>query len=106
MSTKNKVLLLHVLHENGNINLLRHHNITFREIAELVNENIESGFLINNEGIIALTDKGIEFLKTNIRLIKERDKSKWIDLDMKNKIMKIDKNEVFLPTRDRFSFLK
>lgn len=106
MKAKNKVLLLNVIHENGNVNLLRHYNISFREIAELVNENVDLGFLINSDGIITLSDRGKEFLNSNIHLIKEQDKSKWIDLDIKNKISKIDKNDVFLPSRNGFSFLK
>lgn len=106
MTTKNKVLLLRVIHEGGDIKLLRHHNISFREIGEMVETSVDEGFLTNSDDIIALTDQGKEFLDSNISIIKERDKSKWIELDMKNKIRKLDRDEVFLPAQNALSFLK
>lgn len=106
MTTKNKVLLLRVIHEDGDIKLLRHHNISFREIGEMVETSVEEGLLTNSDDIISLTDQGKDFLESNIGIIKERDKSKWIELDRKNKIRKIDRDEVFLPAQNALSFLK
>lgn len=106
MTTKNKVLLLRVIHEDGDIKLLRHHNISFREIGEMVETSVEEGLLTNSDDIISLTDQGKDFLEGNIGIIKERDKSKWIELDRKNKIRKIDRDEVFLPAQNALSFLK
>lgn len=106
MDNKKTVLLLRVLHEDGDINILRHHNMSFREIAELVEHNVKEEFLTDSGDKISLTERGMEYLKNNIGLVKERDKSKWIEPDKKNKIRKIDRDEVFLPTQNALSFLK
>jgi hypothetical protein len=106
MKDKNTVLLLRILHEDGNINLLRHHNMSFKEIAELVEQSVDQNLLSNSGEIIALTELGIDFLKSNIGLVKERDKSKWIEPDKKNRIRKIERHEVFLPAQNALSFLK
>ncbi|PWV44626.1 hypothetical protein [Chitinophaga sp. S165] len=99
-------LLLHIIKEDTNVRQLIHYGLSYREIAELIEQNITSGNLNGDNDVISLTKQGEDYLNANRKLIKERDKSKWIDLDLKHKITKIDKDDVFLPTRDKLSFLK
>jgi hypothetical protein len=47
---------------------------------------------------------GQTFLNDNIELTKKRNKKDWIEIDVRNKVTPISKNEVFLPDRSEFSF--
>ena len=80
--------------------------MSFRQITELIEQNINEGYLDNSQDKIQITVLGAEYLRQNEHLIKERDKSKWIELDHKNKIKKIQKDDVFLPAQNALSFLK
>lgn len=99
-------LLLKTINDDGNIKKLRHYGLTYRQIGDLIEENIANGNLNGIEDVVSLTERGKEYLLANRELIKERDKSKWIELDLKNKTQPIDKEFIFLPSRNELSFLK
>jgi len=98
--------LLDIVDRDGNIRKLKQNGLSYREIGELIEKNITEGNLDEDSELISLTPKGKGFLETNRHLLKEIDKSKWIELDYKNKFEKIDPNDVFLPSRKGFSFQK
>jgi hypothetical protein len=108
MSNEQKtiVYLLHIIEADGDIKKLKHFGLSYRQIGELIELNIKSGYLQSDDDMITLTGLGKEYLMANKSLIKERDKSKWIDVDFKSKIKQIDKEDVFLPSRNELSFLK
>jgi hypothetical protein len=103
---KYSLLLLHIIKEDTNVRQLMRYGLTYREIAELIEQNITLGNLNGENDTISLTKRGEDYLSANRNLIKERDKAKWIDLDFKHKITKIDKDDVFLPNKNKLSFLK
>lgn len=99
-------MLLKIIKEEGNIKKLKYFGLTYRQIGELIEINITNGNLNSNEDNISLSEQGQEFLDNNKDLIKERDKAKWIEVDWKNKIRQIHKDDIFLPSRKELSFLK
>ena len=106
MKEKADILLLDLIQKNGSLKKLKHYGLTYRQIADLIEANISNGNLNGNDDVITLTEQGRNYLLNNIKTIKEQDKAKWIELDTKNKIKQIDKEEVFLPSRKELSFLK
>jgi hypothetical protein len=104
MNEINLTLLLNVVKNKGNILRLRRQQLSFRQIVELTEEAVSEGLLAYIANKVILTEEGEEFLSLNLDSTKKRNKSEWIDLDLKNKIKPFPKNEVFLPDRTEFSF--
>lgn len=100
------IQLLQIISSDGDIKKLRHFGLSYRQIAELIDSNVESGNLNGEEDHISLTVKGAKLLQARIGELKEREKSKWIGLDIKNKVQQFDKEDVFLPRKNDLSFLK
>ncbi|WP_448103964.1 hypothetical protein [Pedobacter panaciterrae] len=100
------IQLLHIINSDGDIKKLRHSGLTYRQIAELIDANVTNGNLDGNDDIVTITQQGKDLLQVNKGEIKERDKSKWIEIDFKNKMQQIDKEDVFLPRKNDMSFLK
>ena len=98
--------LLDIVDKDGNIRKLKQVGLSYREIGDLIEKNIAVGYLNGDSDLISLTEKGKDFLEENRHSLKEVDKSKWIEPDYKNKIEKIDPDDVFLPSRKSFSFRK
>jgi predicted methyltransferase len=97
-------LLLDVIFKNGSVKKLTREGITFSEIAIETNNAIENELVTNNNEKIILTEKGIELLKALETRFKKTNKSEWIEKDLKNKIPKLDKNLLFLPSQNELSF--
>lgn len=106
MDSKIITLLLHVIATRGNINQLRRQNMTYWEIANLSEALIDSGLLKYEGNLLTITQDGLNFLEKNRSLIKNKDKSTWIEPDYKNKIKRIDRDFIFLPSPNELSFLK
>ena len=103
---KIRTTLLKIIEEGSSVKMLKHLKLSYAEIADLIEENINNGNLRERDGEIVLTEYGTIFLKENKHLVKEADKSKWIEPDYKNKIRKIARDDVFLPSKKELSFLK
>jgi predicted transcriptional regulator len=103
---KTDLQLLDIVDKEGNIRKLKQGGLSYREIGDLIEKNITDGNLNGDSELISLTEKGKALLENNRHLLKEVDKSKWIEPDYKNKIEKIDPDDVFLPARKSFSFRK
>ncbi len=106
MNAKITTLLLKEIDTEGDLKRLKHFGFSYRQIAEMIEENISLGNLTSEDEGVRLTPAGKLFLSNNIHLVKETDKSKWIEPDYKNKIQKIGKDDVFLPSRKNLSFQK
>lgn len=106
MDQKITALLLGIIDKDSDVKKLKYYGLTYRQIGELIEANVENGNLNSEHESVVLTQKGKEYLEQNKNLIKEPDKSKWIEIDFKNKIKKINKEDVFLPSSKHLSFLK
>lgn len=98
--------LLKIVEEGSSVRMLKHLRLSYTEIADLIEQNIINGNLIEKDSEIVLTENGASFLNQNRHVVKEIDKSKWIEPDYKNKIKKIARDDVFLPSKKELSFLK
>jgi len=99
-------LLLAIIEKDTDVRKLKYYGLSYRQIGELIETNIQDGNLKSDHESITLTQKGKEYLEQNRNLIKEPDKSKWIDIDFKNKMNKISTEYVFLPSSKNLSFFK
>jgi hypothetical protein len=106
MNKKQYVSLLNIIETNGNVNKLRRQKLSFKQIAQLIDDAISWEYLSVKDDRISLTTIGKEFLKENESLLKIKNKKDWIEPDFKSRITPIDKNDVFLPNQNELSFLK
>jgi len=104
MKENKLTILLHIIKNNGNVNKLVREGVSFKEITSLTNEAIEREYLTYENEKISVTDKGTEFLKQTIEIIKKTNKNEWIEKDLKSQVKRIDKNFIFLPKQNELTF--
>lgn len=104
MNEINLTLLLNIIKNRRNIHQLRRQGLSFRQIAELIENALNDGFIVYLDKKIVLSERGETFLSKNLNTIKKTNKAEWIELDLKNKIKPFPKNEIFLPDRNELSF--
>ena len=89
MKENKLTILLHIIKNNGNVNKLVREGVSFKEITSLTNEAIEKEYLTYENEKISVTDKGTEFLKQTIEVIKKTNKNEWIEKDLKSQVNRI-----------------
>nr|WP_042297400.1 hypothetical protein [Nonlabens ulvanivorans] len=104
MKEEHLYILLNIVKNNGDIKRLTREGISFKEIAELSNQAIKSGFLMYQDSAISISELGIEKIKNLDLKFKTFDKSKWIEKETRSKIPKLDKNFIFLPNQKELDF--
>lgn len=104
MSEKHIYNLLRVINKNGNINNLIREGLSFSKIAELTNDAIIAGFVIQAKDKIELSQEGIEKMQELEVNFKKINKEEWIEKDLKSKIPKLDKNFIYLPNQNKLTF--
>ncbi|MFH7004238.1 hypothetical protein [Flavobacterium bizetiae] len=100
----NLYLLLDVIKKSGSVKKLTRIGITFNQIAEYTNQAIQKGLITNVENKIVLTELGLESLEVLEKHYKKTNKEEWIEIDVENKIPKIEKNSIFLPRQNALTF--
>lgn len=99
-----KLLLLKLVKHNGNISSLIKSGYHYSQIIDFLGQLIEEGKLEKTESGIVITDPGDLEIEILNKKLQRKDSSVWIEPDIGHKISSIDKNEVFLPSKDEISF--
>jgi hypothetical protein len=104
MNEKNLYILLKIIFNNSSVKQLSREGMSFSKIAVLTSESIKDGLIIQTNDRIMLSEIGIEKLKELEKNYKKTNKEEWIMKDLKNKIVKLDENILFLPRQNELSF--
>jgi len=104
MNEKHLYKLLKLINNNGNINNLLREGLSFSKIAELTNEAIIAGLVIQAEERIELSSKGLEKMQEMAVRYKKINKEEWIEKDSKSIIPRLDKNSIYLPDQRELTF--
>ena len=104
MTTKNKLLLLSIIHNNGSVKKLIREGFTYKGISELLEVLVDEDLIIYENDKISLTKEGQRFLDDKSQLIKKQDKNLWIEPKNDSKISSIEKDFIFLPKQDELHF--
>ena len=104
MNEKHLYTLLRVINKNGNINNLIREGLSFSKIAELTNETIIAGLVIQSKDRIELSPNGLEKMQELEVRYKKINKEEWIEKDIKSIIPKLDKNLIYLPDQNKLTF--
>ncbi|MBF8456894.1 hypothetical protein IV494_06825 [Kaistella sp. G5-32] len=104
MNKKYKVLLLHIIEANGNLNQLVREGLSYKSISELTESLVFENLLIFKDEKIKITELGLNFLETEKNIIKKEDKDSWIVEESKSKIPKIELDFIYLPDQNKLNF--
>lgn len=96
--------LLHITRYNGSVDRLIDLGLEYSQIAKYVLEAIENGYIINNDGILELTDLGQSKMEELKEKIYQISPGKWIIPEEKSRIDKIGKFDIYLPNRENLGF--
>lgn len=97
-------LFLDIIKRKGSVSKLIKEGLSFSKIAELTQQAIIKGIIVNTEDGITLTVLGEELLAKLAILYKRVNKNEWIEVEKSSKISKLDNNDVFLPNQDDLWF--
>lgn len=97
MDKKQLYVFLRVVDKNLNVNLLKREGMDFKQMAGMIGDTIEEGFIKIENDKIVLTEKGKSILNELTAVFKNRIKDKWIDKEKESKIEKMDPDFIYLP---------
>ena len=98
MNISNDILILKLVAVGGSLYSLRKRNLTHAQIAMLIQEQIDLGFLEMNNDELKVTDSGYEYLNEEIKKLNGNERA-WI-LPQENYYRKpISPNKIILPKK-------
>lgn len=104
MKNKNFYLLLNIIKKNGNVKRLIHENLDFKQIADLTNSALIENLISFDEETLVLTKSGEDLFNELDTKYKETNKDKWIKKEIKSKIIKFEKDFIYLPSQNDLDF--
>lgn len=104
MNDKHLYRLLEIVMKKSDVRQLILEGLNYKQIGELTSLALRDGFLIYEKKELILSDKGLYKIEKDENLYKKTDKSEWIMPEIKSRIKRIDKNDIFLPNQDELSF--
>lgn len=104
MDLKNKYNLLDIILKNGSINRLTRDGVPIELISKLINNLVLEHYIEYRDEKIKLTEKGMEELKKLEIIFKKIVKDEWIVPDEKSRVVKLDKNSIFVPKQNELTF--
>jgi len=99
-----RLKMLLILQNNGTITDFIKDGFTYGQVAEMINKIVVEGYARESEGEIIITDKGKEWVTEFNNTNQLKGSKSWILPEEKSRIEKIDKNEVYLPSRNELHF--
>jgi len=97
-------MLLRIINKNGDINDLIREGLPFSKIAELTNDVITAGLVIQSDERIELSREGLEKMQELEVRYKKINKEEWIEKDIKSIIPKLDDKLIYVPDQNELTF--
>lgn len=99
MSRSNLLLLLQLVYAGGDVNALLRRGLQFSQIADLISEATEKGYISESASGLHLTDSGHEEMQMK-RGDHPRGDSKWISPLEEYRIESLPIDAIYLPPWD------
>ena len=99
-----RLKLLLLIKHNGSITELIKDGFTYGQIASFINLLGEEVFLEDKEDKLVLSKKAEDWILEQKKLKDLKGSENWILPEEKSKIDKIEKNELYLPSRNELHF--
>lgn len=97
----NKILLLKIIESGARITLLHDRGLSFSQIALLIDELVNDGYVDMTDCRPNLTEKGKEELKSNMNSLYPRKKDQWILPNENMYNIPISSDTIILPRRSK-----
>ncbi|MEY8862481.1 hypothetical protein [Tenacibaculum singaporense] len=96
--------MLLIIQNNGSITELLKDGYTYGQIAIMTSQLVEEKYIEEKEDSLVLSAHGKEWLEINFKENKLIGSERWILPENRSKIEKLNKNEVYLPSRNELHF--
>ncbi len=106
MSDSNLVLTLQLIYAKGDVTALLQRGLEFSQIPMIINEALERGFIMELDGNLQLTEKGMLKMRLGSAGLKIRPDGGWISPLDHLRIEKLALDEVYLPDQETVGFLE
>jgi len=104
MNEKHLYTLLSVVKNNGDVKRLIREGLDYKDISEITSYAIEKNFIIYKNDTVTLSEMGVKLFIDLDKKLKITDKNKWIEKEKESRIVKMDKNFIFLPNQNELHF--
>ena len=93
--------MLHIIHHHLGVDELHDLGLEYYQIAKLISDLLQKGFIIDTEGGLKLTEIGLQKLEElNSQFYPTNIKS-WVLPSEENKIEKINRFDIYLPRKKK-----
>jgi hypothetical protein len=97
MTDSHMILLLQLIHADGDVNSLLRKGLQFSQIAQLMSEAEVSGLLKEEGDKLVLTEAGFTKIKAGVENNKQRRDGGWVSPLEELRIDKISVDDIHLP---------
>lgn len=101
MTDAHLILLLQLIKNNGSIDSLVNLGLEYSQIANLIMQVKEEGYIALKDGILTITNAGIEKLDLLNKKLNRKFSESWISPYEQYRIKQIAKSEVYIPNKRR-----
>jgi predicted transcriptional regulator len=105
MST-NEYLLLFLIEKDYDLSSLKQTGLNYHEIVKLIENAVDENLIIRDENRFRLTDEGKIYMENQIVKEIEPLLSLWIRPKTEYRIKKLDKKDIYLPSRNTVNKLR
>ncbi len=104
MKDSHLILLLQVINADADVKALQDRGLSFSQIAQLISESIEKGWVIREESRLKLTDPGKRKMREGIDGSRSRTDGGWISPLEEYRIEQWNIYEIYLPPEEESYF--
>lgn len=97
MQKSHLLLLLRLVHAKADVEALLRQGLRFSQIASLISDTIEKGYILLIDGELTLTEEGMSKLKTDTITVRYRTDGGWISPAEEFRIRPQRYDKVYLP---------
>lgn len=93
------ILMLQLVKNNGSIESIVRRGYSYTQIANFIKQLIIDGWVINDNGLLKLSDEGNEKFNVINKKLNRNNSSSWISPQEEYKVDGITKFDVYLPRK-------
>jgi hypothetical protein len=100
MTDSKMILLLQLINSNSDVGPLVRIGLRYSQIARLLSQAIEEGYLIEEDDKLKLSEKGIFLMRSNRTEKRQRRDGGWISPEEGSRRKQESRFKIYLPPKD------
>lgn len=94
------ILLLQVINAKADVTAMENVGLSYSQIARLISDSIETGYVLRDEGHLRLTESGLKKMRTDLGRDSLRKDGGWISPLDEMRIEKMAIDDIYLPSEE------